>query len=70
MTYLTAEVTHIAKKNYALDKNKINLNFLSGSSVHGTIAGDNIRDSHLNDAYDGVYAWASTATTRAITNKI
>ena len=64
LSYLAGEPKNLVCENFIIDSTKINLTQLAGDSPFGVPAGDNIRDGHVNDAFDGVSAWAWTGNNK------
>jgi hypothetical protein len=60
ITYLAGK-REVICENFQLSNGFIDVNQFTGATPHGTPAGDNIRDSHINDVYNGKVVWAYTA---------
>lgn len=58
ISYIVEKRISICKTNLVLDERFTDLTQFIGTSPYGCPAGDNIRDSHINDAFDDVFAWA------------
>jgi hypothetical protein len=60
ISYLAGE-REVICENFQLSNGFIDVNQFTGTTPHGTPAGDNIRDSHINDVHNGKVVWAYTA---------